>query len=584
MECGMDLSSSSEHVGRMDAGSSSSSCKHIDALNPDLITHLASPTSTLLEAMDRDFAAAVCMFFSNPCFWTDIFIMDKAGEVFITSEDAAGALRTHRHHIQSFTTGSHHALSALIAALLPIPSNAPDGPLILMRTELRRIRFRWWGYDEHPSNVDSLLFGNPYALQWDTAVLSILSSSPLLTSVEVDLTLLHHPLLGASISSLQHLQTLSISGYNKTSTYSKTVALLLDALPGQVSDLTLDMSICPGDDKLPVCPYIPCKNSPVAIKRLGLHASILFTPEPVVSRLMDRLQGLRSIALLGGLSHTDPAHISSMLKKSCPLLDELEIKCDEPDLQDQQIASLIWVDTTTTNTTTTTGARVTRASSAASLYVSKDTEQEQEQQQQQDASRSFSWRSIKIDAPNFESVSSAAIVKHAATLEKVILPSRGLDASDLLALFLRAPRLQELVSLHEHANKRRDYYFRPAMARGKAVPWVCSESLRVLKISVQPGKTAASTRDTFLNRLGGFYNLRVLHLRNGVRGVQGFTDFTLANGGLERLETLTQLEAFEIKDFAHKMGQEEQDWMKSHWPHLTSICLNCDGHEHGCEI
>ncbi|CAO3565279.1 unnamed protein product [Mortierella alpina] len=591
MECGMDVSSS-EHVGRMDAGSSSSSsCTHVDALTTDLKSHPASPFSPLLEAMDKDFAAAVCMFFSNPCFWTDIFIMDKAGEVFITSPDAAGALRTHRHHIQSFTTGSHHALSALITALLPTPSNTPTGPLVLMKTELRRISLRWWGSDEPPSIEDGLVLGTPCTLQWDTAVLCILSSSPLLTSVEVDLTLLHHPLLGASISALQHLQTLSISGYNKTPTYSKTVALLLDALPGQVSDLTLNMSICPGDDQLPVCPYIPRKNSPVAIKRLGLHASILSTPEPVVSRLLDRLQGLRSLALLGGLSHMDPEHINSMLKKSCPLLDELEIKCDELDLQDQQIASLIWTDTTTTDTTatdteTTTNVRVTRASFAASSYTSRNTEQEQEQlpQQKQDASRGFNWRSIKVDAPNFGVVSSAAIVKHAATLEKVILPHRGLDASDLLALFLRAPRLQELVSLHDYANARRGYYFRPAMARGKAVPWVCSESLRVLKISIQPGKCAGSTRDTFLNRLGTLHNLRVLHLRNGVRDVQSFTDFTLANGGLERLGTLTQLEAFQVKHFAHNVGPAEQDWMKSHWSHLRNISLDCDGHEHDCEF
>ncbi|KAF9979807.1 hypothetical protein BGZ75_009190 [Mortierella antarctica] len=565
MECGMGCSPS-EPVGTMDSDASPTSSKLIDAaLTSDLPTHLASPTSAFLEVMNSDFPAAVRIFFSSPCFWTDIVVMDKAGEMVLTTADAATALRTHKPHIRSLTTGSHHALSAFVCALLPTPSCTQDMPFVLMRTELRWISLRWWGHVEHPFNEDSLLFGNPSSLQWDTAVLCLIASSPLLTSVEVDLTLLHHPMLGASISSLHHLQTLSISGYNKTPTYSKTVALLLDALPGQVSDLTLDMSICPGDDKLPVCPYVPCKNSPVAIKRLGLHASILSTPEPVVSRLLDRLQGLRSIAFLGGLSLLESAHVGAMLRKTCPQLDELEIKCDDSDLKDHQIASLIWADTAT-------DTRVTRASSAGTTFCLSE-----------DASRGFNWRSITISAPNFGPNSSAAIVKHAATLEKVILRHRGLDASDVLALFLRAPRLQELVSLHQHANKRRDYYFKPSMARRKAVPWVCSETLRVLKISIQPGKSAVSTRDTFMNRLGRFHNLTVLHLRNGVRGGFGFTDFTLANGGLGLLEGLTQLKAFEIKHFAHKIGQEEQDWMKNHWPSLSKTCLDCEGHEHGCE-
>ncbi|KAF9274688.1 hypothetical protein BGZ68_000432 [Mortierella alpina] len=561
-------------VGTIDSDSSSTTSKHVDASTSDLPTLLAPPTSTLLDAMNSDFAAAVHLLFNDPFFWTDIMVLDKAGEVFITSSNAAAALKTHKPHIQSFTTGSHHALSAFIAALLPTPSDTQDAPLVFMKTELRRISLRWWGYDEQPVNEDSLLFGNPYSLQWDTGVLCILASSPFLTSVEVDLTLLHHPLLSASISTLQNLQTLSISGYNNTPTYSKTVALLLDSLPEQVSDLTLNIAICAGDDKLPVCPYITCTSNPYAIKRLGLHASIFLAPEPVVSRLLDRLQGLRSIAILGGLSLIESADVGSILSSTCPQLDELEIKCDDPDLEDEQIANLIWAETTA-------DTRVTRASSAvAPPAMSEDTEQPP---QQQEAFRGFKWRSIKITAPNFGTVSSAAIVKHAATLEKVVLPHRGLDASDLLALFLRAPRLQELVSLHERANKRRDYYFKPSMARGKTVAWVCSETLRVLKISMQPSKATVITRDAFMSRLGGFHNLKVLHLRNGVRGAVGFTDFTLANGGLGLLKGLTQLEAFEIKNFAHKIDQEELDWMKNHWPSLSNTCLDCDGHEHGCE-
>ncbi|KAF9953005.1 hypothetical protein BGZ72_005756 [Mortierella alpina] len=412
-----------------------------------------------------------------------------------------------------------------------------------------------------------MFFSDPYF--WTEIVIKDEAGEVFIISADVAAALRTHK---PHICSLHNLQTLSISGYNKTPTYSKTVALLLDALPGQVSDLTLNMSICPLDDQLPVCPYIPCTSSPVAIKRLGLHASILKTPEPVVSRLLDRLQGLRSVALLGGLSLMDPSHVGLMLHRTCPQLDELEIKCDDPDLTDHQIADLIWAESATE-------ARVTRASAA----VTSSSLPGGAEHQQQDASRGFNWRSIKITAPNFGTVSSAAIVKHAATLEKVVLPHRGLDASDLLTLLLRAPRLQELVSLHDQANKRRDYYFRPSMARGKAVNWVCSETLRVLKISIQPGKAAVSTRDAFMNRLGDFHNLRVLHLRNGANGVLGFTDFSLANGGLELLEGLTQLEAFEIKHFEHKIAQEEMDWMRSHWPCLSNTCLDCDGHEHGCE-
>ncbi|KAG0025876.1 hypothetical protein BGZ81_006795 [Podila clonocystis] len=116
-------------------------------------------------------------------------------------------------------------------------------------------------------------------------------------------------------------------------------------------------------------------------------------------------------------------------------------------------------------------------------------------------------------------------------------------------------------------------------------PWICKD-LRKLDITLRhhpdvPSfeQTSASARrlaPSLLQRLGGLTHLQDLCLRFNAEyyyeGESPFSQFSVNPiYGLPRLVGLQQLKTFKVTGLLHRVGQEEIEWMRAHWPLLLSL-------------
>ncbi|KAG0204253.1 hypothetical protein BGX28_003748 [Mortierella sp. GBA30] len=327
-----------------------------------------------------------------------------------------------------------------------------------------------------------------------------------------------------------------------------------------------------------------------SLRRLTLHGSILSTPENAQRRIYQRCGELNSLELTDKLGGIDAVSTGAMFRLLCPKLEHLEIETSVSGLTDESIEGLISppVARSAVEPAATAAPTVMITPPLTPAYLSPldsatpsiaESLSATASSLTQLASSSF-WSSIAINAPGFGPLSSAAIVRHASTLEDITLVDRGLEVEDLLQLLSTAPRLKRLVSLSKRGPQYNVTFPKPAMT-ASLVPWGCADTLEEFHVSLRPGYCDARSRDALLSQIATLTHLRVLHLHNGVQRKMGFSDFSLDSrkGGLRRLGGLKDLEVFELRYFKHGIGQEERDWMAEQWPKLKRVCTECDyGH------
>ncbi|KAG0203760.1 hypothetical protein BGX28_004076 [Mortierella sp. GBA30] len=490
----------------------------------------------------------------TPYIWTNLTIHPYQERYFL-SQEASSALTRNRDLVRSFITTSIVVLEAFIQAFAPSENATRFSKMV--QTNLRTLSLKTAAFIYQGS--DNIL----RAIQWDQSVMALISNSPCLQDLDFTLAQPNVTPFERTFSGLRDLKKLQITSSN---VHAATMAVVLDAIPDQVEELTLHMAVIDGNQQVPQ--YVAHHPPSTTLKKVALHGSILATSEDVEMRVYDRCRGLKALKLIDKLGDVDMANTGTLFMMHCRELKHLEIDTCDRELTDESIAAFIsppeapFIAMTATPTTSL-------ATSPASLSSPRTPA----------TGETMSlWKSITVRAPEFGPVASASIVKHVGTLEHVTLVQRGLEANDLVTLLTSAPRLKTLVSLSKKGPQHNATFLKPIQANKE--PWICSETLEELHLSLRPGYANVRGQDALLNQLSTLTQLRVLHLHNGVQNKMGFTNFSLASGKLSKLQSLRNLEVFEIKHFKHKIGLEERAWMAGQWPKLKRVCLDCEWGHH----
>ncbi|KAG0210562.1 hypothetical protein BGX28_009198 [Mortierella sp. GBA30] len=495
----------------------------------------------------------------TPYIWRTIEIKSTSQATRFMNQEATLALRRNRHLIQTFSTRLPPVLQTFIRAFDTSGRNARSAS-----TNLQSLSLKW------PS---------VFRFQWDAAVTSLVAKSPHLRDLDIDLSDPNRVDFGKGLKGSHDLRQLRI---NSPDIKPERLVMILDAIPEQVERLTLDVVVPrqKNDRSMSPPPTIERQPHGTALKKLSLHGSILASPENVRIRIHDRCKGLEELTMTGKLSDVDMQSTSRLFLSSSPDLAHLRFLTTDAELEDASIAAFI--SRQVTKKTLVSSSYPYVAPQSASTASSTATSQSFNHRQPSKHVR-FQWKSIEINAPGFGARSSSAIARHAKTLQDVVLPEGGLQDRHLQDLLTKSPRLERLISLGvkngpELMNKT---LLRPAkLVNG--VSWRCLNTLKELQISLSPGIVQPQERNALLNQLAGLKQLRVLHLHNGDGSMRraGFTDFSIKNGGLKRLQGLQKLEAFEIKDFEHRIGKKETVWMGMKLQSLERICLDCEYDHH----
>ncbi|KAF9960345.1 hypothetical protein BGZ70_008629 [Mortierella alpina] len=500
----------------------------------------------------------------TPYIWSDLKITTQLQEMLFLRCGAGDATARHRQRIRSMSIGSERVLKLISQCFDAQPTN------------IRSLALRWQGPDYKYDNEDPRAIScvSDYCHEWDLTLIHLLGNCPFLETLDIDLTIINLPSIDTCLQGLKYLKKLRIRAFKGAEAHPATLARLIDGIPASVEDLTIDMRIIYDyrglDAEPPFVPQGPCNT----LKKLTIHASLLRLDLTVAQRIFYRCQNLKSLSVIGTFSsRREASRLSEMLLTHCPVVDDLNIYIQDYVVQDEDIAEII--------SSRPWGVGMPALTLAVPTAPGTLTPSTSPPHGQALPRQSMAWKSIEIKVPKFGPLSSAAIVSHAPTLERVILPITGLEVHDLHELLGSAPNLKTLVSLTKKGPKFNNTFLKPGTV-GTVVdrPWVCSDTLEELQLSVRPGKCNRTGREAMMDRLGAFEELKVLHLHNGVARNGGFTDFSLAKGGLERLGRLKKLEVFELKHLRHNIGAEERAWMGQQWPKLKRVCLQCDWGHH----
>ncbi|KAF9959351.1 hypothetical protein BGZ72_009813 [Mortierella alpina] len=496
----------------------------------------------------------------TPYIWNDLSIHTQRQELLFLRHDTSGAVARHRERLRSISIGSHRVLMVLSLAFKTQPTN------------IRSLKLNWQGRDYKYDDGDPWGFCHTTNCcpEWDITLTHLLVNCPRLETLDMDLTIINVPNIHTSIQGLKHLKKLRIRGFRGALAHSATLARVIDALPSSVEDLTLDMRLTRDDAEIEEPPLVlqGCRTS---LKKLTINAGLLRIESSLTQRIFYRCQGLKSLSLTGILNQRpDAMRLSEVLRSYCPVVDELQIDLEDYTAEDEDLAEII---------SSRLPMALTPASAIApSIAPGTLTPPNSPHHDQVRPRTSMAWKSIEVRAPKFGPLSSAAIVSHAPTLERVVLGIKGLEVQHLHELLATAPNLKTLVSLSKRGPQFNDTFLKPSDVGDR--PWVCSDTLEELQLSLRPGKCKRSAREALMDRLGELEELRVLHFHNGVARKGGFTDFSLSSGELKRLAGLKKLEVFEMKNLKHRIGGEERAWMGQHWPKLKRVCLDCDWQHH----
>ncbi|CAO3565483.1 unnamed protein product [Mortierella alpina] len=507
----------------------------------------------------------------TPYIWSDLKVSTPQQEMLFLRRGAGDATARHRQRIRSITTGSDRVLKLISQCINAQPTN------------IRSLALNYHGHDRKYDTEDPWFTNADACPEWDVTVINLLRNCPFLETLDMDLTVINMPNIETCLQGLKHLKKVRIRGFRGAEAYPAKLARLIDGIPASVEDLTIDMRLSHANAMPAEPPFVP-QGPRNTIKKLTVHGSLLRVASTVAQRIFYRCQDLKSLSVIGKFSsQVDASRLSEILLTLCPVVDDLKLDVHDYGLDDENIAEII-SSRPLPGLTPAPALAVPTAPGTLTPPISPPHDQAPPQ-------HSMAWKSIEITTPRFGPVASAAILSHAPTLKRVVLPTRGLEVHDLHELLASAPNLKTLVSLSRKGPRHNNTFLKPGRVGER--PWICSDTLEELQLSVRPGKCNRTGREARMDQLGALEELKVLHLHNGVARNGGFTDFSLAKGGLERLGRLKKLEVFELKHLRHNIGAEERAWMGQQWPKLKRACLQCDwGHHdvapsqrrHTCEI
>ncbi|KAF9290310.1 hypothetical protein BGZ68_007403 [Mortierella alpina] len=435
------------------------------------------------------------------------------------------------------------------AALTPDQQELPE-------TQLRKLDLCWSGprfrsrsdEEEFDSRELCSCDGDWGDEKWDEAALFLIGKSPHLVDLSFNLASFNHTEItfGTDVPALKRLK---IAGFREASMYSETFTQFFDALPSQLEELTLDCDVFFSRDERDSdgdgAAADDHKQVRKAIRVLVLRGNMLEIPLPMLTRFLKQCPLLTELRLTGDMYSVKTQQVAEVLRKCCPELDRLVVQGVNHTIDDHGLARLLTPVPSLPDRSTT--------SSPVALPA---------------ASQSARWKSVELVAPYFGPRAASSLLVHAPTLEHVSIRHGGLPAHDLHTLLATAPNLRTLTVLSDRAPQTLPYCL-----KGAPPSWACAGSLEVLRINTAPGQWKVSARNNLLQQIGSMPTLRVLHFRNASKTQQGFCDFSLQSGTLDRLKGLKELEEFQLESFQHKIASEEQSWIKTHWSRLKKLLL-----------
>ncbi|KAF9950720.1 hypothetical protein BGZ70_001257 [Mortierella alpina] len=484
----------------------------------------------------------------TPYLWSDIRIDDDQKSLFRKAY-MQRAFRRHRELIRAFATTSETVLDLFYYLFENVNASfkARKKPIVRLKpehkelpeTQLRKLDLCWSGptfrnrreEEDFDSREQWSCDGDWGDDVWDQSALLLIWKSPHLVDLTLNLASFSHGEItfGKQVPALKRLE---ISGFRDAIMFSSSFTGFFDTLPSQLEELTLDCDVFFSDDERNSkgngngAAADDASHMLKALRILSLKSSMLDIPLPIFTRLLKRCPMLRELRLTGEMRFVKARQIPGVLYDCCPELNRLVVRGVKHTINDQGLATLL------------SGTQTAR------------------------------WKSVEIEAPLFGPQAAASLLVHAPTLEHLTIRHGGLPADDVHTLLATAPNLRTLSLLSDRTPENQAYCLKPPPPS-----WICACSLEVLRINTRPEKWKDSARNNLLQQLGSMAKLRVLQFRNGSKAQQGFCDFSLESGALDRLQDLKELEEFHLESFRHKIGPQEQSWMTTHWPRLKNLHL-----------
>ncbi|KAF9103824.1 hypothetical protein BGX29_002870 [Mortierella sp. GBA35] len=523
----------------------------------------------------------------TPPLWSNINISSLAQAEVFSSTETHQAIERHRRLIKSFTSSSSLAFKALDIALFgeEDPTRLPAGDKF---TELREIS------RESREN--------------ESLVLRLVAYSPELRTLRLvgwgkaDSGLLQW------IGKLGYLRSLSIFGGGSDLLPLEDFRTLLDCCPSTVETLSVDLSLrgdrsgngnsgqeqtSPSQQQSQQKPLSPAPRPfrPRSIKSLSLRGSALNADPSVWGSFLSECRELRSLTVRGNLMRWNVDPIVGVLRQSCPLMEELHLYEAGRHITDFFLAKFLSVcDYSPNDTTTTTAGGNTNDTTVPPPPSNQQPHQQQQQQQQRNVQAR--WKKIVIsNLRTTGPLSNEALLAHAPTLQEVkVMDGVIMDAATQNQLLVRCPHLETLDVIPDRPSRDGTFSFdpldllpppspSPSLSLQGVALWACETTLRSLLLAVKPTTTLTREQTRLaMRQLGRLHNLEKLHLVNQPNSNRrlapngpGFTDFSLANGGLDEWAQMKSLEQVTLLGFKHSFGEEENAWVHGQWPRLVSI-------------
>ena len=236
----------------------------------------------------------------TPQLWAE---MHHVEETFFEDEAFREKVRSHRHLIQSLFTSSDKVLEAVNlifehedftprrgeSRMQRLTDSTDDLPL----TELRRLDLSWSGQPKQDRRANDADWGE---YTWDFSCLCIVQKSPRLVNLSLCFASFNYSEFPWCLEGLHCLRQLSLRGFHDAPIFLPKLIELLDSLPSQLDDLTLDFDVfVKKNDAV----GFGKGDRPLALTKLAIRGTFFTIPPSVISRLCNNCPRVQRVRLLG---------------------------------------------------------------------------------------------------------------------------------------------------------------------------------------------------------------------------------------------------------------------------------------------
>lgn len=254
----------------------------------------------------------------TPQLWAE---MHHIEETFFEDESFREKVRSYRHLIQALFTSSDKVLNTVNlifehkdfiprrgeSRMQRKPANLTDD---LPLTELRRLNLSWNGQRKHQRRVNDADWGE---YPWDFSCMCVVQKSPRLVKLSLCLASFNYNEFPWCLQGLHCLRQLYLRGFHDAPIFLPKLIELLDSLPRQLDDLTLDFDVFVKKPEVIGCGK---EDRPLAVTKLALRGSFFTIPPPVVYRLCNNCPRVQEVRLFGqGKGSVDSLHTGLSLRQ-----------------------------------------------------------------------------------------------------------------------------------------------------------------------------------------------------------------------------------------------------------------------------